>query len=222
MQSRSRSIKTLDHAMSGQAGTESCETFVEAMGLKYLFSALMGKVRSLTSSVTIPRHSLSFRFTTSYFLLRLFQASKKSKSSSTPASEDTTHILSILSSLFSNLPSDSPSRIRLLAKFVESNYEKTDKLLDVRESAHSRLKVVDKEIEAEKKVLKQEGEDVEEEEDVWYLRRLDGGLYTLQMVDYILAWVMMEDDGVGSLRALQSCLFVSHTDESDTLVISLS
>lgn len=47
MQSRSRSIKTLDHAMSGQAGTQSCETFVEAMGLKYLFSALMGKVHSL-------------------------------------------------------------------------------------------------------------------------------------------------------------------------------
>lgn len=50
MQSRSRSIKTLDHAMSEQAGTESCETFVEAMGLKYLFSALMGKVRPQPSS----------------------------------------------------------------------------------------------------------------------------------------------------------------------------
>lgn len=33
-------------------------------------------------------------------------------------------------------------------------------------------------------------------EDVWYLRRLDGGLFTLQTVDYILAWVAMEDDGV--------------------------
>lgn len=129
----------------------------------------------------------------------LVQSSKKSKSSSTPASEDTTHILSILSSLFSNLPSDSPSRIRLLAKFVESNYEKTDKLLDVRESAQARLKIVDREIEAEKKAIKEDGEDGEEEgeeEDAWYLRRLDGGLYTLQMVDYILAWVMMEDDGV--------------------------
>jgi hypothetical protein len=33
-------------------------------------------------------------------------------------------------------------------------------------------------------------------EDAWYLRRLDGGLYTLQTVDYILAWIIMEDDGV--------------------------
>ncbi len=33
-------------------------------------------------------------------------------------------------------------------------------------------------------------------QDFWYLRRLDGGLFTLQTVDYILAWIVMEDDGV--------------------------
>jgi len=37
----------------------------------------------------------------------------------------------------------------------------------------------------------------EEEEALWYLRRLDGGLFTLQTVDYVLAWSTMEDDGVG-------------------------
>lgn len=67
----------------------------------------------------------------------------------------------------------------------------------MRESAQSRLKVVDKEIAAEKKVMEEDGEEIGgEEEDAWYLRRLDGGLYTLQMVDYILAWILMEDDGV--------------------------
>lgn len=35
-----------------------------------------------------------------------------------------------------------------------------------------------------------------DEEDLWYLRRLDGGLFTLQTVDYILAWIVMDDDGV--------------------------
>jgi len=35
-----------------------------------------------------------------------------------------------------------------------------------------------------------------EDETAWYLRRLDGGLFTLQTVDYILAWICMEDDGV--------------------------
>jgi beta-catenin-like protein 1 len=44
MQARSRAVKTLDHAMSGQTGAEVCKVFVEASGLKYLFSAFMGKV----------------------------------------------------------------------------------------------------------------------------------------------------------------------------------
>ena len=115
------------------------------------------------------------------------------------APEDTAHTLGILSSLFTNLPSDSPARIRLLAKFVESNYEKTDKLLDIRTSAQTRLTAVDREIDAEKEALLKAGEDIGGEEDAWYLRRLDGGLYTLQTVDYILAWIIMEDDGVGAI-----------------------
>ena len=42
----------------------------------------------------------------------------------------------------------------------------------------------------------EDDEDIGEMEDVWYIRRLDGGLFTLQTVDYILAWICMEDDGV--------------------------
>lgn len=37
----------------------------------------------------------------------------------------------------------------------------------------------------------------DDDQDLWYLRRLDGGLFTLQTVDYILGWIIMEDDGVG-------------------------
>ena len=43
--------------------------------------------------------------------------------------------------------------------------------------------------------MREEGEE-EDMEDVWYIRRIDGGLFTLQTVDYILAWICMEDDGV--------------------------
>ena len=136
------------------------------------------------------------------------QSLKKQKGAiQTPAPEETTHTLGILSSLFTNLTSDSPARIRLLAKFVESNYEKTDKLLDIRTSAQARLAVVDRDIDAEKKVLLEANEEVgNEEEEAWYLRRLDGGLYTLQTVDYILAWIVMEDDGVSTIH-LTECSF---------------
>jgi len=158
--------------MSGAAGTVCCETFVEALGLKTLFSAFMGKSANR----------------------------KNSSNSGNPASaisDETGHILGVLSSLFTNLPSESAARTRLLAKFVEGAYEKVDRLLDVRESAGARLRAVDGEIRVEKKEMEAEGEESGEvEEDRWYLRRLEGGLYTLQTVDYILAWVCMEDDGI--------------------------
>ncbi|KAF7332093.1 DUF1716 domain-containing protein [Mycena kentingensis (nom. inval.)] len=198
LESRSRAIKTLDYAMSS---TAACEAFVEALGLKTLFSALMGK--------GVP---------------------KRQKSAPTPASEDTAHILGIISSLFSNIASDSPSRVRLLAKFVESNYEKVDKLLDIRENAAGRLKATEREVETEREELVAAGEEVgAEEEDLWYIRRLDGGLFTLQTVDYILGWISMEDDGIRahllqmldrkslSLRDITRTLriFYDHVDEPE-------
>ncbi|KAJ7129617.1 DUF1716-domain-containing protein [Mycena epipterygia] len=192
LQSRSRAIKTLDYAMSGTSGTASCEAFVEALGLKTLFSAFMGKT------------------------------SKKQKSNAAPpASEDTSHILGILSSLFSNIPSESPARVRLLTKFVEGNYEKVDKLLEIRDNAVNRLKMADSEIEAEKNDLIADGAEVtSEEEDTWYLRRLESGLFTLQTVDYILAWIAMEDDGIrGHLLQMLDRKSLSMQDVIQTLRI---
>ncbi|KAF8528671.1 DUF1716-domain-containing protein [Gautieria morchelliformis] len=163
-QPRSRAIKVLDHALSGPTGTPVCEMFVEALGLKTLFSSFMGKKQKATAVAT-------------------------------PASEDMSHMLGILSSLFSNLPSESPARMRLLTKFVEGTYEKVDRLLEIREGAEARLKVAEQEIEQERNDLVADGVIVEEES-TWYLRRLEGGLFVLQTVDYILSWLCMEDDGI--------------------------
>lgn len=95
---------------------------MDALGLKSLFTTFMGK------------------------------SSKKSKGTDAPAFEETSHTLSIVSSLFTNLPSESPARIRLLAKFVENSYEKVDKLLEIRESAQRRLADTEVDIEQEKEV----------------------------------------------------------------------
>ncbi|EJU06016.1 DUF1716-domain-containing protein [Dacryopinax primogenitus] len=161
----SRSIKVLDHALSGVTGTAGCETFVEALGLKTLFSAFMGK-------------------------------GEKKKKAAANAAEDTAHTLGIISSLFTNLPSDSPARIRLLAKWVEADYEKVTRLVEIREHARARLEGAEQGIEQEKKDLATEGEEMgDDDEVVWYLRRLESGLDVLQLVDYIGAWISMEDDG---------------------------
>lgn len=36
------------------------------------------------------------------------------------------------------------------------------------------------------------------DEDDLYLEKLERGLFSLQLVDYIIAWLCMEDDGVRS------------------------
>lgn len=69
-----------------------------------------------------------------------------------PHSEDIGHILGIVSSLLTNLASDSTHRIRLLAKFVDGDYEKVDKLLEIRDGARKRLRDTEKELEQEKQV----------------------------------------------------------------------
>jgi beta-catenin-like protein 1 len=60
--------------------------------------------------------------------------------------------LGILVSLFTNLASDTPPRIRLIAKFVEGEYEKVERLLEMREAAETRLRVVDRDIHQERRV----------------------------------------------------------------------
>ncbi|SCZ92549.1 BZ3500_MvSof-1268-A1-R1_Chr5-2g07967 [Microbotryum saponariae] len=151
--SKTRAIKTLDHALQGFAGMELCVEFVEALGLKVLFTTFMGK-----------------------------GASKKASGQLTH--ESTEHLLSILSSLLTSLASDSPQRLRLLSKFVEADYEKLDRLIDLREETESRVNAGD-------------GDDEfgELDEDELYLEKLERGLFSLQLIDYILAWMTMEDDG---------------------------
>lgn len=48
--SRSRAIKTLDHALQGREGAPLCERFVESLGLKTLFAVFMGRVSPGSSS----------------------------------------------------------------------------------------------------------------------------------------------------------------------------
>jgi beta-catenin-like protein 1 len=92
-----------------------------------------------------------------------------------------------------------------LSKFADSEYEKVDRLLEIRESAVARLKITEREIAAARAEVMAEGDgegDGEDDIEMWYLRRLDGGLFTLQTVDYILGWICMEDDGVSHATIL--------------------
>lgn len=108
-------------------------------------------------------------------------------------SQTTEHLLGIFSSLLKSLPANSAGRIRTLAKFVEKEYEKLGKLVKIRRDYAARLEVVEAEIRKEQK--RYSAEEKEEMADEWLSRRLDAGLFCLQSVDVVLAWLVAEDPG---------------------------
>ena len=103
------------------------------------------------------------------------------------------HVLGIFSALLRLLPGQSAARIRLLAKFTENDYQKINKLIQLRQDYARRVAAVDEEINLEQRML--EDEEREERSDEFFSRRLDGGLFCLQMIDVIVAWLAAEDDG---------------------------
>ncbi|KAK0789437.1 hypothetical protein LTR59_004398 [Friedmanniomyces endolithicus] len=112
-------------------------------------------------------------------------------------STTTEHILGILASLLRLLPGESAARIRTLAKFTEKEYEKVKKLLSLREDYARRVSAVDSEIRTELALSSSSG--MLDREDEYLSRRLDAGLYVLQTVDVILAWLVAEDAEVKKL-----------------------
>jgi beta-catenin-like protein 1 len=109
--------------------------------------------------------------------------------------QTTEHLLGNFSSLLRSLPANSPGRIRTLAKFVEKDYEKVTKLIKLRRDYAAKVGVVEQEIRKEQAQL--DAEEREEMADEWLSRRLDAGLFCLQTIDVILAWLIAEDDGAG-------------------------
>lgn len=102
------------------------------------------------------------------------------------------HLLSIFSSLLIYLPGESASRIRTLAKFMEKDYEKTKKIVELRLRYAARVRAVDEGIAKERRGMSKE--EVEFMEAAWLSRRLEHGLFSLQTIDIILAWLVAEDE----------------------------
>ncbi|KAM5456866.1 hypothetical protein MaudCBS49596_001107 [Microsporum audouinii] len=91
----------------------------------------------------------------------------------------TEHLLGIFSSLLRLLPGDTAGRIRTLAKFVEKDYEKVERLIKLRRDYKSKLSIVEQDITQEKEDLSQDEQDALAGE--WLSRQLDAGLFSLQV-----------------------------------------
>ncbi|KAJ9156199.1 DUF1716-domain-containing protein [Pleurostoma richardsiae] len=105
----------------------------------------------------------------------------------------TEHLVGIFNWMLRLLPAESAERIRLLAKFVEKDYEKTDKLLRLRREFAARVAAAEEQLRREQVGIDEE--ERREMADEWFSRRLDAGLFCLQTIDVILAWLVAEDSG---------------------------
>ncbi|KAF2483125.1 Catenin-beta-like protein [Neohortaea acidophila] len=124
------------------------------------------------------------------------------------------HLLGIFAALLRLLPGESAARIRTLAKFSEKQSEKLVKLLRLRAECARKVAAVDEDIQLERRML--DDEEQEDRADEFFSRRLDGGLFCLQTVDLILAWLVAEDPSVeqtitaeggeGALKAIKASL----------------
>ncbi|KAF0316664.1 Beta-catenin-like protein 1-like protein [Colletotrichum sp. SAR11_59] len=111
-------------------------------------------------------------------------------------------LFDIFRSLLRFLPANSAERIRTLAKFVEREYEKLDRLYDCRRTYKSMLDLADQEIQKERSRMS--ADDAELSEGEWFLKRIDEGLYSVWAIDVILAWLAAED--AGAKRRIQKLL----------------
>ncbi|KAG5333378.1 CTBL1 protein, partial [Acromyrmex charruanus] len=164
--SRNGSLKVLDHAMNGPDGRDNCSKFVDILGLRTIFPLFMKTpTKNRKKMLTAEEHEVSIYIN----IIKLINLIIYSKIINSTFAE---HVISIIASMLKNCKGQ--QRQRLLSKFTENDYEKVDRLMELH------FKYLEKVEEVEKN-----GKEDEDEEES-YLRRLDGGLFILQLVDYVL------------------------------------
>ncbi|PVH97674.1 DUF1716-domain-containing protein [Periconia macrospinosa] len=188
--SKSRSLKVLDHACGYAETTTSIPPQTNGS------TSSKGKEKAPPSSTSEETQTTNAaipvcdKLITSRGLKPLFTTFMKPHKSSPQTTE---HILGIFASLLRSLPANTDSRYRLLAKFLEKDYAKIHKLVSLRRDYAARVAAFDARLKERKKGLSRaemEEVDVESVAD-----RLDEGLYCLERVDAVLAWLVAEDDG---------------------------
>jgi len=156
--SRSGALKVLSHALTGAEGIDNCLKFVDILGLRTLFPLFM-------------------------------KTPKRSKRAGVSAEEHEDHVISILASLFKNVTSTNnglKQRERLLAKWTENDHEKVDRLMEVHDKYLAKVEESDKAIDREVRMMAKDPEQEPLSDEEIYMKRLEGGLFCLQQVDYII------------------------------------
>ena len=203
--------------------TPNREKFLRGEGLQLMILMLKEKKLSRRSALKVLNHAMCnlegadncVKFVEVYGLRSLFPAfmksPKKSKKAGASEKEHEEHVCSIMTSLFRSIRG--AARDRLISKFLERDHEKVDRLMELHFKYLKRVRQVDEEIRREKRLSATiDSPDTETET---YLRRLDAGLFTLQLVDYIILELCLGE--VSSIRSRLTTLLNQHGDSLQTV-----
>ena len=184
--SKSRALKVLDHACGYAEESTAPQTNGTSKGKEPVQETTLNSATAVCTKL-IDSRGLKPLFST-------FSKTNTKKSHNDP--QQTEHILGIFASLLRSLPGNSDTRFRLLAKFLEKDYEKITKLVSLRRDYVTRLSAFDQRLAEKRKALRlRSKEDLESFELENIPERLSEGLYCLERIDAVLAWLVAEDGG---------------------------
>ncbi|XP_055366355.1 beta-catenin-like protein 1 [Betta splendens] len=173
------------------------DRFLKGEGLQLMNLMLREKKMSRTSALKVLDHGMigpegadnCHKFVDILGLRTIFplfmKTPKKMKKTGASEKEHEEHVCSIIASMLRNLKSQ--QRSRLLNKFTENDCEKVDRLMELFFKYLEAVQQADRRIEGEKHEMVRRGEILDDSmEDEFYLRRLDAGLFVLQLICYIM------------------------------------
>uniref|UniRef100_A0A8C7IN61 Beta-catenin-like protein 1 n=2 Tax=Oncorhynchus TaxID=8016 RepID=A0A8C7IN61_ONCKI len=185
------------------------DRFLRGEGLQLMNLMLREKKMSRTSALRVLDHGMigpegsdnCHKFVDILGLRTIFplfmKTPKKMRKAGAADKEHEEHVCSIISSCLRNLKAQ--QRTRLLSKFTENDCEKVDRLMELHFKYLEAVQLADKRIEGEKHDMVKRGEILDDVmEDEFYLRRLDAGLFVLQLLCYIM--VEISNSGISQLQ----------------------
>lgn len=164
---------------------ENRDRFLKGEGLQLMNLMLREKKLSRNGSLKVLDHAMSGpdgkdncnKFVDILGLRTIFPlfmtTPKKSKKRVISIESHEEHVTSIIASMLRNCKGS--QRQRMLSKFTENEFEKVERLLELHLKYLDKVDAIDAEIDEET-----------EDADAVYLKRLAGGLFTLQLIDYII------------------------------------
>nr|NP_649847.1 uncharacterized protein Dmel_CG11964 [Drosophila melanogaster]AAF54309.1 uncharacterized protein Dmel_CG11964 [Drosophila melanogaster]AAK93367.1 LD41978p [Drosophila melanogaster]ACL90576.1 CG11964-PA [synthetic construct] len=188
---------------------ENRDRFLSGEGLQLMNLMLREKKMSRNGSLKVLDHAMAGqdgrdncnKFVEILGLRTIFplfmKTPKRNKQRLISADEHEEHVTSVIASMLRNCKGT--HRQRMLAKFTENDHEKVDRLLELHLKYLAKVEAIDKEIDQQ---AKDPTIDEDEEAENNYIKRLTGGLFTLQRIDYILLEVSATGDTVKQ-RVLQ-------------------